>query len=400
MLTRVSDNMKFRTMVNNLFSAQEKYTTLAEKMATQKNVNRPSDDPIGMSKILDYRSTKASLGQYASNVDHAESWLTMSESKLTSAEDLLIRAREIAVTQSSATASEQSRETAAVEVDSIIDELRSIANSKLGNRYIFAGTMTDTEPFFEIAGIPAIGTAEAAGGNAFDGTVASGGTYTGAVNKTYVVKIITGGTLADATYKVSSDGGATWGSEQTDLDAGTITLGDGITMTFADTGANRLAANDIFHVNALAAGYFRGNGSEMSIEVSKGTTFSYGISGEAVFTDKGSGEVDIFDVLNDLKMGLENNDADGISTQINRLKDGRDQVSKYTAMCGSRIASLDVTRTNLTAIDEKLTSMCSDIEDADLVKLATDFAMKEVALQASYAIAASIQETSILKFLG
>jgi len=398
MLTRVSDNMKFMTMVNNLFAAQQKYTALAEKMATQKNVNRPSDDPIGMSRILDYRSTKASIGQYTRNIGHAESWLSMSESKLTSAENLLIRAREIALSQASGTADEQSRKTAAVELGSIIDELRAIANSKFGNRYLFAGTRTDTEPFAETSGTASIGTATAAAGNVFDGTVTSGGTYTGTVNKTYVVRIVAGGTLADATYRVSSDGGVTWGSEQTHLDAG-VDLGDGIALTFADTGSNDLAANDIFHVNARTAGYYRGNGEEMSIDVGKNTPFNYGISGEAAFTDRGNGEVDIFGALNALKTGLENNDAGLISDQIDRMKSARDQISKYTTMCGSRISSLDVARTNLTAVDEKLTGMCADIEDADLAQLITDFSMKGVALQASYAIAASIQEISILEFL-
>ena len=294
MLTRVSDNMKFTTMTDNMFKVQTKYAELQEKLATEKEVNRPSDDPSGMAKILGYRSSRAAISNYQDNVTQGKSWLTVTETKLSSIEDLLVSAKEIAIAQGTATASADTRASAAETLQPLIDEMLSAANSTYGNRYIFGGSKADSEPFSATSSAASVGTAAAGRGNSFDGTVASSGTYTGTTNKTYVVKIATGGTLADATYQVSSDGGKIWGTVQTNLDTGTITLGDGIAMTFTDSGATHLTANDIFYVDGTTAGYYNGNGSELTVETGKGIDFGYNISGEEALTNKGGGTVDVF----------------------------------------------------------------------------------------------------------
>ncbi len=399
MLTRVSDNLKFKTMTDNLYKVQSKYADMEEKLATQKEVNRPSDNPVGMGKILDYRATRASIAKYQKNIDSAESWLNITESKLSSMQDQIVQASEIALAQGTATANESTRRDAAASLQPIIDELLSLANSKLGNRYLFSGSRTDVEPFSSAPGGASVGTAQTPSGNSFDGSVLSGGTYTGTTNKTYAVKIVTGGTLANATYKVSSDGGKTWGAEQTDLDTGTITLGDGVTMTFTDSGSTRLTANDLFYTHAVTAGYYRGNGEGLTVETSKDINFVFNMPGESVLTDKGDGTVDLFTVLNDLKTALETNDVNGIRNQINRLENARQQVSQYTSKCGSKMNGLDISKTNLSALDEKISSLNSSIEDADMAALITDFKLKETALKASYAIAGEMGSFTILDYI-
>jgi len=107
-------------MTDNLFKVQNSYNELMEKMASQKTINRPSDDPLGMSRILTYRKSQASAKQYSENIDSSKAWITMTESKLTGANDLLVRAKEIALSQTTATASAETREIAAVEVQQLI----------------------------------------------------------------------------------------------------------------------------------------------------------------------------------------------------------------------------------------------------------------------------------------
>ena len=385
MAIRVSDNMKFNTMVNNLFRVQDSYNEVMEKMATQKNINRPSDDPIGMSRVLNLRKSKASVEQYRRNIDSGNSWIEVAESKLYSVDELLIRAKEIAIAQSTATASAETRSISAVEVQQIIDEMLSLANSKYGDRYLFSGTRMDDAPFsssytdssrignfvaaegntfdgdvtaggtysdidyivrivtggalgeatYEFSddggstwnsppppadtvsasgtiSLPggldltfhdngsnplaagdtfSLRTVEAADGNTFDGGVTASGTYSGSENKTYAVKIVDSGLFADATYQISSDGGKTWGGLETDLDTGTITLGDGIDLTFT-AGTTDLTANDIFYVDAFTPGYYNGNSEEFSVNIGKGTSFDYSISGESIFADNVGGNVD------------------------------------------------------------------------------------------------------------
>ena len=207
---RITDNMRFNTTVNSLFSAQSQYNDLLEKIASQKKVNRASDDPVAATRIIDIRQAKAANEQYRKNMDSSDSWISATESKLSSAYDLLVNAQEIAVGQATATSNAVTRQIAAQQVQSLIDEMSSLANAKSGNRYLFSGSQTSTQPFSADLSAATIEQAQKAAGNTFAGTVTSSGTYTGTVNKTYAVKITTDGILADAEYQFSTDGGRTW----------------------------------------------------------------------------------------------------------------------------------------------------------------------------------------------
>lgn len=495
MAIRVSENMKFNTMVNNLFRVQDSHNVLMEKMATQKKINRPSDDPIGMSRVLSLRKSKASVEQYRRNINSGNSWIEITESKLSSADELLIKAKEIAIAQSTATASAETRSISAVAVQQIIDEMLSLANSKYGDRYLFSGTRMDDAPFsssytdssrignfvapegnafdgdvtaggtysgdpyvvrivtggalgeatYEVsddggstwglpATVPASGTislpggldftfhdngtdplaagdtfslrtVEAADGNTFDGGVTASGTYSGSENKTYAVKIVDSGAFGVATYRVSSDGGKNWSPPSTSL-PNTIPVGgiipnlggDGIDLTFT-AGTTDLTANDIFYVTAYPPGYYNGNGEEFSVEIGKGTSFDYSISGESVFTDNGGGNVDIFKVLNDLKDSLEANDPDGIAAQLDNLGKASGQVNENIARCGTRMNRLEMAENNMADLDFNLTKLISNTEDVDITEIATELAMKEIVLKASYAMASKIGNLTILNFL-
>ena len=399
MITRVTDKMKYDLLNNGIYNTQSQYGEIMEKMASQKQVNKPSDDPLGMGKILDYRAVQAQISSYKDNIDSSKSWLSATESNLTNVNDILTKVKELAVAQASATATASTRQIAADSLQPLVDQIRSLANSKFGNRYLFSGTMTDTEPFAATSSAVRIDTAVSASGNTFDGTVTSGGTYTGAANKTYAIKIITGGTLAASTYQISTDGGKTWGATQPAGGlSGPVTVGDGIDLTLT-AGTVDLAANDIFYVHAYAPGYYNGNGEELSSEVGMGVTSNYNVTGEAAFTDQGGGTVNLFKVLDDLKTALENNDADGVRNQLDSLDQASEQINRYTAQCGTRTNGLDASNTALEDMDLRITGLTSNIEDADMAVLITEYQKKQLALQATYKMAGDMGSISILNFL-
>ncbi|MBN1828881.1 MAG: flagellar hook-associated protein FlgL [Deltaproteobacteria bacterium] len=396
---RVTETMKFQGMVDNLFRVQRDYTKLMEQMTTQKTINRPSDDPLGMTRVAACRSSLTSIEQYKRNINTARSWITMTESKLTAIDDLIVKARETAVAGASATASADSRQTGAVAVGQLTDELLSLANGVFGDRYLFAGTKVDEAPFSADYAGPTIGDPKAAGGNAFDGSLSASGTYSGATNKTLVVKIVAGGDLGEAAYQLSGDGGRTWSAVYDDLESGTITLGDGINLTFVDDGSEHLAIGDVFMVEARAPGYYRGNGEELTLDINRETGSAYSLTGEDVFTAHGAEGVDIFETFHNLRQALEENDQGGIEEALEDLKKASAQISRAETLCGTKINRLDIAESNLTALEGKLTEMISATEDVDLTELITQFSMKETVLQASYAMISKIESASILEFL-
>ena len=231
MVMRVSENMKYNALMDNMFTVQDDYNKLMEKMSSLKEINRPSDDPIGMSKVLNLRESQASVEQYSKNIESCQSWLTITESKLSSAGDLLVSAREIAIAQATATASAETRKTGAGIVQQLMEEMFTLANATYQGSYLFSGTTTGTAPFSSTARDAAqIGAASGSNGNTFDGAVTSGGTYTGSANKTYVVKITDWDDATEtATYSVSADGGENWtttGATFVLPAAGSVSTGD------------------------------------------------------------------------------------------------------------------------------------------------------------------------------
>lgn len=406
---RITDNMRFNTTVSNLFNAQSQYNDLMEKMVSQKKVNRASDDPVAATKIIDIRQGIAANEQYRKNIADSDAWISMSESKLSSAYDLLVKAREIALGQATGTANAASRTIASRNVQSLIDEMAGLANTKLGDRYLFSGSKNGAAPFSTTPGAARIEAAEKAGNNVFEGTALSSGTYSGTTNKTYAVKITGGGSLAAATAQISSDGGRTWSDtteDGTDLSVagtmagGDINLGDGVVLTFNDAaGAKAFGKNDIFVVDATAGGYYQGNNDRLSMTINRGMGIAYNITGADAFTASGGAGVDVFKTLNDLKTALDGNDVQGISGQLGNLKGAQDQVILNQSLCGTKASQIEMVKNSLDNLDEKLTSLLSEAQDADLADFATRLSMKEIALQVSYAMAAKLNDTTILKFL-
>jgi len=300
--------MRYNTMVNNLNNSLSGYSEISEQIATQKKVNRASDDPVAATRILDIQRGKAANEQYKQNMGISTSWISATETTLYSAYDMLKTATGIAMGSMGADA--VTREYAAANVQDIIDSMRSLANTKWGDRYLFSGTRQDTAPFTEAPTAATIGPVQTAGSNTFAGTVVSSGAYTGDANKTYAVKITTAGALGAATFKYSTDGGRTWNTNAPAPDLttpadGIISLGDGMTLTFDDAlGTKSFGENDVFYVNATAAGYYQGNDERLSLAINRGTVDEYSLTGAEVFTAAGAGGVDIFRTLYALKDAL------------------------------------------------------------------------------------------------
>ncbi len=211
MINRVTDNIKYNMITNSMFKIQGQYGELMEKLSTQKNVNRPSDDPIATNNILDYRTILASIEQYQSNITDANSWLKLTETNISGLRSIVDEALSIAVTESGASGSAETRATSLSTLNSLIDEALSLLNAQSGDNYIFGGSATDIKPFSINYTPDKISDASAAATNTFSGTVTSGGYYTGTANRDYEVRIAGTGNLLTATYQLYVDGVASGG---------------------------------------------------------------------------------------------------------------------------------------------------------------------------------------------
>ena len=365
-------------------------------MRPQKKINRASDDPLSATKIVTLRQGRVAIEQYTKNIESSKTWLSATESTLSGASDLLDTVDTIAVGAMGADAS--TRQITADHIQAIIDSMRSLANTKWGNRYLFSGSREGVEPFAAVPSlVTTIDPVQEAAGNTFAGDVVSSGIYTGTINNTYAMKITTPGAFGVATYRLSTDGGRTWGAE-TLTGAGVINLGDGVSLTFNDYGGTRpFGEGDVFYVNADAPGYYKGDGENLSATINRDTPFQYSISGAEAFTAVGG--VDVFETLEALRVAVINGDDAQISAQRSNIAIAKEQVLFNESLCGMKANHLDVAKKNLAHFDETLNTLLSKAQDADITELAAKLLMSETALKASYAMAAKIGESSILNYL-
>jgi len=144
---RISTMMMFNNLIQNLTKATERTQEIQEVISTGKKINRLSDDPIEITRVINYQSDLDRLSQYGENIRYGNSWLGMSDSVLLDMQNLLIEAKNIAIDQSTSTASSGTRTRAAIEVQNLYEQLINYANTKLGGSYIFGGSITNHAPF-------------------------------------------------------------------------------------------------------------------------------------------------------------------------------------------------------------------------------------------------------------
>jgi flagellar hook-associated protein 3 FlgL len=141
---RVSDQQRYKQVDRTVTRARQYNSDALEKVATLKEVNRLSDDPIGVSKIVKYKDRSDSIPQYLKNIDFAKGFLEKTEMAVSGITENLIRAKELAIALSNSTYDAGSRKATASELSQIVDEVVSLGNSDYADRYVFSGFRTNT----------------------------------------------------------------------------------------------------------------------------------------------------------------------------------------------------------------------------------------------------------------
>jgi flagellar hook-associated protein 3 FlgL len=158
MSTRITNSMISRSVLSDLNEVSTKLARTQQRMSSGKQITRPSDDPYGTSRALTLRSDVAATQQYQRNVGEAVGWQNITDAALSKINDALHRARELTIQGASDSAGQAARNSAAAEIDQLIEAVKGEANASYGGRYVFAGTDTSTRPY-------AVGGADVYAGN-------------------------------------------------------------------------------------------------------------------------------------------------------------------------------------------------------------------------------------------
>lgn len=118
-----------------------------ERVATGKAILRPSDDAVGTARALSMRRQIGQLDRFRDSVDAGRPILETSTAALEEASGILSEARSLLVTAMSGSMNPTDREAIGLQIELILEKLVDVANTKIGDRYVFAGTETSESPF-------------------------------------------------------------------------------------------------------------------------------------------------------------------------------------------------------------------------------------------------------------
>ena len=119
-----------------------------DKVATGKKVLKASDDPVAAATISFVRDQKVMLDRFATNIDRAQTRLTLTENVVAESVNLLTRAYELGIQAKNDTLTAVDRRAISFEISQIRESMMSLANSKdVNGNYLFAGYRTNVQPF-------------------------------------------------------------------------------------------------------------------------------------------------------------------------------------------------------------------------------------------------------------
>lgn len=358
---RIADKMAFNQVNQNLSKNRSDMADLQNQAATQKRINKPSDDPLASARVLAARTEERGNSQFIKNINNAKSFLEFSDQSLGELSDILVRAKELAVSQSNdASGNAESRMVTASEIEQIYNQAIQIGNRKLGERYIFGGYKTDKMPFDQ--------SGEYKGDD---------GDMKIQVHKDSFVAMNVAGSKVFLGRGLGGDGIARASYESpTNVDE---------LKKFQQDEIQRQQMNDEVEENYLPT---RGPASAVG----------FGAKGRKDPVEGGAG-INIFGTIRDLEVSLRTNDKQGIQESLDTLDQAISQVVLARSEVGSRVMAVNNTMDSLqkAVVDNKTTA--SQLEDADAFQVISDINKTDSTLKATLETSGKLIQPSLLDFL-
>ena len=118
-----------------------------EDVSTGIQISSASDDPSGMTQVLNINSSISCLNQYQVNIDQGQTILTAAETALDAMADQLLELNLLCSQLANASASAQERTDTADSMQIYLDQLIDLANTEAYGGYVFAGDQNQEAPF-------------------------------------------------------------------------------------------------------------------------------------------------------------------------------------------------------------------------------------------------------------
>lgn len=350
----------------------ERLAQIQDQINTGKKITRPSQDPVVAMKGMRYRSQLVEVGQFYRNLTEAFTWLENSDAALEETTQVLNRIRELVVQASNDTYDPVARSNIAKEIEQLKLHLIELANTKVGDNYIFNGTKTDSKPVdserFNIEF------------DQFKTDLGNAGNYVVSFNgETFKYQTVNG-----TEFEFKSEFGNT-----IIFDTGS----DEITYQNNDgQPAKKLNSIDLV-ISAVDA--VSSNTKDVVVEVMKGVTIPINIRPQDAYS------IDLFSSIESIIKMLTNENTEGkdITKALQSIDQLLSGVTSTRAELGSLQNRADLIENRLLMQQVIAEKTVSDNEDIDFEKAIIDLTTQESLHRAALAAGARIIQPTLLDFL-
>jgi flagellar hook-associated protein 3 FlgL len=376
--------------------------TTQNEVSTGLAVQNAADNPVAASQIVQLVQQQAQLTQYGTNLQSAQTRLSLEESTLSTATTTLQSIRDLAVQAGDATLNDTDRQQIATQIQTDIQSLLGTANTQDSNgEYLFSGYSTQTQPFvtdsggnvsyegdagnrlIQISANQSVADSDT-GAAAFMDISAGNGTFTTAANAANTGSgVIDSGSVVDSAQWVPDDYTLTFTSPTT------------YQVTDNTTGATVVANGSYTSGTAIQF-----NGVAVTVTGAPAAGDSFNVAP--------SNNQSMFATLTQLTTAL-NQPADtaaskaqlasSLGNALTNIDQDVSHLSTVSASVGSRINLLSAQGTTNTAAGTTLTTQQSNLQDVDYASAVSTLNEQMVGLQAAEQSYAAIAQLSLFKYL-
>jgi flagellar hook-associated protein 3 FlgL len=418
------------TSIDNLVAQQQQYGAEA---SSGKALNGPSDNPTQIAQDLQLHTSLAQEQQTAQNITSANAQLTTVDGALSSLSDIMQSVRGLAVEGASGFANDTQRKALARQVDGLLQEAITVANTKYAGKYVFAGSAGPNVQPVTPSGQPVSKVVFAGNMGGETQHLSNGAT------------VSTGVTLQQAFNFNSADGSPdvfqTLINLRNTLDNATVTSESAARVNSANTaftapGAQPLNTPGILgtalvpdsngNVNIVITSQQAPNGVTIAIPATStiagavaainaqtaatGVTATFDYHQQRLILANPLGAFAIADIASAgaasagnftsaFALQTQANLPNDLSRQLGDVDRSMQSVLTARATIGGTIQALSSLGSTVDSQAVNDTKVQSGIEDADIAKVVSQFSQTQTALQAAYATTTRLESKTLFDYL-
>lgn len=384
--------------VANILRNQTALAKTQNELALGTRLVQAKDDPGAWARASGLDQHLAQLGRYRDNASVVQHRLGLEENAMISATETLNRVRELAIQANNATTSAEARISISQEMQALVGDLLSVANSSDGQgRYLFAGTADAAAPFsLDVVG-----------------AIYSGNSSTRLVD-IGPERSVALGDSGDAVFLDLSTGNGTFAVAAESTNTGLAKLdsakvvdaaswdGGSYTLTF---NAGSYEVRDAGNALVMSAAYtdgaairFRGVDLTLSGAPADGDSFTVTPSQTQDMFATVQKMVALFaSTPNDAAASAQHQTA--FFGALEELDGALGRLTETRASVGHRLNATDDALAQIEAIDVQAQASLSDLRDLDYAEASARLNLQMTALQAAQQSYARVQGLSLFDFL-